>query len=476
MKLLNWLKENFLFWAIGFLLLFIPLYPKFPLLSVPGTYVAVRLEDFLVAVVVGSWFILFFLRRPGQFLNQILVKLFLLYFLIGGLSLVSAILITKNIIPHIAFLHYLRRIEYMSLLFVAYASCRRIKDVKFYGLILALATTGVIIYGMGQKFFGWPVVSTMNQEFSKGLILKLTWWARVSSTFAGHYDLAAYLVLVLSLSVAFFAALRGWKIKLLILIFAIFSFYLLILTASRISLAAYLVAVTFVLVSLKKYWWLPLVLSFSLLGMLASEDISQRYAATFKIDLSFLRGGIMVRPAVVSLPMPSPLPTIAPPVAAVRPKFGPGGKLLPTPTLTPTPLPLPAEPVESTELAVSRSTDIRLKVEWPRAIRAFAKNPLLGTGYSSITLATDNDYLRMLGETGILGALAFLAIFLEISRRVIFFLRKTESEFSKSIVLGIAGAMVGFFLNAVFIDVFEASKVAFVFWILMGIMLKTIDL
>src|SRR5205814_2283829 len=45
-----------------------------------------------------------------------------------------------------------------------------------------------------------------------------------------------------------------------------------------------------------------------------------------------------------------------------------------------------------------RSTSIRLNVEWPRAVRALTKNPLLGTGYSSITLATDNDYLRALGE------------------------------------------------------------------------------
>jgi len=105
----------------------------------------------------------------------------------------------------------------------------------------------------------------------------------------------------------------------------------------------------------------------------------------------------------------------------------PGVTATPTPTPTPTPTSLPeATPsayFEPTALAVGRSTDIRLKVEWPRAIKAFLKNPLLGTGYSSITLATDNDYLRMLGETGILGTLAFLAIILEITRIVWQFLK-----------------------------------------------------
>ena len=35
----------------------------------------------------------------------------------------------------------------------------------------------------------------------------------------------------------------------------------------------------------------------------------------------------------------------------------------------------------------------------------------MGTGFSSITLATDNDFLRLLGETGITGFMAFFLIF-----------------------------------------------------------------
>ncbi len=36
------------------------------------------------------------------------------------------------------------------------------------------------------------------------------------------------------------------------------------------------------------------------------------------------------------------------------------------------------------------------------------------------------------------------------------------------IVSGLFGAMIGFLSNAIFIDVFEASKVAFYFWLIMG--------
>ena len=148
------------------------------------------------------------------------------------------------------------------------------------------------------------------------------------------------------------------------------------------------------------------------------------------------------------------------------------GNKAPTPSVvrfTPTPTPTP--------VFEDRSSSIRLKVEWPRALRALAKNPLLGTGYSSITLATDNDYLRALGEVGILGFGAFTLIFLRIFNKII---RKLRTDFNglgsleKAFVAGVIGAIPGILVNAVFIDVFEASKFAIIFWLVLGIFVSLI--
>jgi len=483
-KFAKFLDQRGIFWGVAFLLIFIPIYPKFPLFSVPGIYVSVRLEDFLVALVVLTWMGLMVLKKEKKFLSQALTQLCLLFFAVGGLSLISAIFITKNIVPHIAFLHFLRRIEYMSLMFVAYHSLKRTKDIKILAGCLGLTTTGVFVYGLGQKFFGWPVISTMNKEFSKGLVLKLTWWARINSTFAGHYDLAAYSVLILCLSVAFLMVVKNKWAKIFTFLIILMSYYLLILTASRVSFAAYILAISFLLILLGKKWWVGPVVALSIFGMLLSADFSQRYASTFNIDLSFLSGAVKVKPSEIAIaPIPTPIPTLIPD-DSTNPVMIKPGKPQPTstPTATPTPLPPVDEPVEPTDMAVARSTDIRLKVEWPRAIRAFAKNPFLGTGYSSITLATDNDYLRILGEVGLLGTLVFAAIFLEIGRKAFLFWRQTNKKmkskykFERAIVLGIGAAGIGFLLNGMFIDVFEASKIAFIFWILMGVMMKTIDL
>jgi len=54
--------EEFLFWLVISLLIFIPLYQKFPLLEFKGLPVAIRLEDFLVwQRLLSGWFI--FLSR-----------------------------------------------------------------------------------------------------------------------------------------------------------------------------------------------------------------------------------------------------------------------------------------------------------------------------------------------------------------------------------------------------------------------------
>lgn len=484
-KHLKLIKQNFLLWGIGFLLLFIPLYPKFPLHNVAGTYVAIRLEDIFVALLVGIFgikiFYDFLVKKDYSFLKNYLNRLIFFYLIVGLISVISGIFITKNITSHLAFLHWLRRVEYISLFFVAYYSLKEFKQLKFLGWAVLISTFGVIIYGIGQKFFGWPVISTMNKEFSKGLFLTLTWWARINSTFAGHYDLAAYMVMILPLTVASLLIVKKWSARILIFLLGVLSYYLIILTASRISFGAYLVAVCFVIIFSGRKWWIIPFLAISILGMIFSDDLGQRYAATFKIDLSFLSGKVHFgssKIALVPTTIPSPTPIVAVVTAPVRPSGG--RRAMPRLTLTPTPSPEATASgyyIESTALAVGRSTDIRLKVEWPRAIAAFLKSPALGTGFSSITLATDNDYLRMLGETGLLGTLAFMAIILEFFRKFYFSIKfNLLSRNEKLIILGIGGAAIGYFLNAAFIDVLEASKIAFFFWIMMGIGLKIVDL
>src|SRR5689334_12929149 len=89
---------NFLYFLVIFLFCFIPLYPKFPLLNIKGTFVAVRLEDFVIAFAVSIWAIYLVLSNQLQgFLKDKLNQALLLFFFIGGVSTFSAYFLSHSV-------------------------------------------------------------------------------------------------------------------------------------------------------------------------------------------------------------------------------------------------------------------------------------------------------------------------------------------------------------------------------------------
>ena len=110
----------------------------------------------------------------------------------------------------------------------------------------------------------------------------------------------------------------------------------------------------------------------------------------------------------------------------------------------------------------------RLQIEWPRAIEAFGKSPFLGTGPSSITEATDNDFLRWLGEFGLLGTTFFIMILFSVAKNIFIKISKIAKD-NRLLGLGFVFGLLALLINATYIDVFEASKVAYTFWTVAGL-------
>src|SRR3989338_7753654 len=169
-KLFDFLKHTFLPWSVVFLLLFIPLYPKLPLFDIVQTWVYIRLEDFFIATIVSIYLLTLIIdnRLPKSPLSTPIST----YWLVGGISGVWSILFIGptllNYFPHLVILHYVRRIEYMSLFFIAFDVVRQ--NPKILSKIiwsLAIVACVVFVYGMGQKLAGWPAYLTMNEEFAK---------------------------------------------------------------------------------------------------------------------------------------------------------------------------------------------------------------------------------------------------------------------------------------------------------------------
>lgn len=443
-------------WLLAALLIAIPVYPKFPLFNLPGIYVAVRAEDFLIlALSVFTFFKV--LQNPKVFFKDRINQAFFLFFIAGFIALLSGIFLTHTVVPHVGLLHLARRIEYVMPFMMA-AILTRPEYPRFFVQILVVVSIVVSLYAFGQMYLEFPVISTQNYEFSKGLALQWVPGARLHSTFAGHYDLAAFLVIILPIFWALFFATKTIAERIYIFIGIASSFWLLVTASSRISISAYFAGVGITLWLLNKRLFIIPVFAISIILMLAMGDLSQRYKYSFdtiRTQIPLIKEKIML---LINQKKESFLPQ---PVFAQEEerKF-----TAPIRHFSATPEP------EGPPVIEDRSTSIRLNVEWPRALRSLFKNPLLGTGYSSITLATDNDYLRLLGEVGVLGFMAFLLVMVRIWKRLWRFIISTQKiTEEKAFVVGSVGVFAGILVNALFIDVFEASKVALVFWAILGI-------
>ena len=79
------------------------------------------------------------------------------------------------------------------------------------------------------------------------------------------------------------------------------------------------------------------------------------------------------------------------------------------------------------------------------------------------------------GEVGIVGFIAFLTILSRLAIEIIKIINLEKlDEIQKSFASGMIGSIPGILINAFFIDIFEASKFAIIFWLMIGILIAII--
>ena len=513
-KLWNFLKSNILKIGVSFLIFFIALYPKLPSVHINHTWVYIRLEDFFILSVVGLWGMQFILRRV-KLPPKIWIP-FAFYLTVGLLSLIFSLIVIAphlaNFFPSVAVLYYIRHIEYLILFFVAFSTIKKKEDLRDYLIILSVTALLFSVYAFGQRFYldlwtafpkffekysyCFPSFQTGNEEFAKGVPLCLPKGARITATFAGHYDLAAYLVILIPIFTALIFSIKKLAYKVLAFGITLISIMVLIFTSSRVSFVAYLlgITVTLVLINRKKFIIPFYILSIVLL-LIFSGSTAKRFMETFRFasvvtnnqgqvvgqlpsDLkNKVSNNIIENIPTQNLPAGSGflgLPQLNAPQKtdkalvqsalsieeARRLKLENGGVEIST---------VSGSFLVKKVLVYDISFTTRFQAEWPNAWNAMLRNPLLGSGFATITLAADNNYLRILGETGLLGMASFLSIFFILALVLKQAVPDITDKMSKFYLFGIVGGVLGLFFNATLIDVFEASKVAETLWILLGI-------
>jgi hypothetical protein len=534
-QILSWLDDHILLILAGFLIAFIPLYPKLPLFeAIPGYIVRVRLEDVFVLFAALVWLIQA-LRQKIRW-RSIVFWLIALYAVSGLLSILSAIFLIHTVplqTIHIAktVLHFFRYMEYFSLFLITFSAIRSKKDVQILVNIFIFTMLAVAVYGYGQKYHYWPVYSTMNREFSKGMRLYLTEHARVQSTFGGHYDLAAYLVILLNLTLALaFKHNQVWQ-KIYYYGVHLVGLWLLLMTASRTSFIAYLFGALVVIVLVakeQKGWWpqlrwgigrfISLILISGIMLLAFGDDMHERflhvikaYPQVYQVYISAAEFGeesvekIAVVTGLKQEKKPPPENSLSLDEVLTETDQRPVSEKPDEDTSKSRPDDVYVD-VPVTEKVATKSADgttsytyvqkdrtwsdnalryglstaIRLDTLWPNAVQGFLKNPLLGSGYATLNKetvyqfteaeSTDNNFLRTLGETGLLGFVSFYGIIL-VSIYLAYKFHEVDQTYTSAISVGFIGASLGLLLNAAYIDVFAASKVAFTYWAVTGLVL-----
>lgn len=532
-NILTWLDHNIITLLTGFLIVMIPLYPKIPLAElIQGYGVRLRLEDLLVLFTLIVWFVQL-LRKKILFPKNKISTMMLIYLVIGFLSCLSAIYITHTISStrdqiFKLWLHFFRRIEYFSLFFITYSAIRTKKDLILLAKVSFATLVGVILYGIGQKYFYFPAFSTMNREFSKGVRLYLQPNSRLLSTFGGHYDLAGYLMMLISFTLpSAWLTAKQW-LKTLLYITSLIAYWCLVLTTSRTSFIGFIVGITVVSAllikskgwswSLKK-WFITMAVSFVIMFTFSNllerflQVLPNKETRDYILDLQkIVNQPFVTEPqnsqSVAELPSlfsflfqnQKPKPLELTEAEKTQLESVASTSDVPPSVTKPTPPPLPSDVSQESEdirketledrglvytgtqyspnaLKYGLSMAIRLDALWPMAIKGWQINPLLGSGYSTLTKSnvneftfaesTDNDYLRMLGETGLLGTISFLSIIYFVIKYASANLGRTEGILF-IISLGAIGATVAMLITATYIDIFESSKVAYVFWIIVA--------
>jgi hypothetical protein len=483
---LKWLDNNLMKVLTVLFIYLIPLYPKFPLQMLRDTYISIRLDDIFVA----SYVVIFaiqLIRKKVQ-LNASFLPLFILYWIAIFLSFALGFYVQHSFIfQYVGFLNAARRVEYMIIFFIAASTVQSKEDFYFYIRHIIITAALVFLYGFGQKFIGLPAIQTMNKEFAKGTTLFLTSDARVSSTFAGHYDLAAYLVMLVPMILAFHMI----KKEHFAFITYIMAVSILVMTASRSSFAAYFLSTIAFLIVVRRWWYLLAAIIITTVFMMTSNALTERFAQTFRVKQLFVNEatGQVVLPQNIStseLPAGTSFVKVngnkasdkdkASSEALLREQFlsqirleaSRSGKILTREQEDKMVNNMFGRftPVVGVTADISFAT--RLQVEWPRAIAAYKRNPLLGSGPSSITESSDNSFIRWLGEFGLLGSSLMIAILLAIVVRVSRALKYIEKH-DRLIMQGFIFGMIALAINGTYIDVYEASKVAYTLWLIAGL-------
>lgn len=408
-------------------LLIIIFFPKINIINVPGTYVGIRIEDFLVAL-----FIIWYLIKNGKnaikienrFLKNT-ISYFSIYILLCMISNIIGIL-NGNIKLSLGLLYLLRKVEYFIFVFIGY---------DFFNdnnkkLLFSILDASVIIH------FG--IIILQNIGIIGGILdgnYVGTQGGRVFSIFNGPYEFSAYMTLLLP---RYFINIMKNKnnkkeiIKsILFIVFIVIGIYM---SQSRTSLIIAILLILIIPLLEKKH---------KIIGFIKNNKIK-----TFILIIVILA---LISTACDALSKVKRFKTLD------------ISSMFKTLELSWQNKSFDRYKEEGFYIISEDNTDLSFAIrinKWMALIDGTMKHPIFGLGLSISKEACDGNYIRILAETGISGFLLWIWLCINI-------LKNTKVNHNNINLLANYG-MIVLLLTAIFIDIFEASKIMMLYWFILG--------
>ncbi|PKN02042.1 MAG: hypothetical protein CVU77_01085 [Elusimicrobia bacterium HGW-Elusimicrobia-1] len=373
--------------------------PEIELAQIPGRSITVRIDDFLLIAVFISYVTYHavnpharkFVRTP---IDRPLIAMIIVYFLSTAIGNIEG-----RLKPLASMFFVFKYVQYFILFWIASNLITSRETLK--RVIIAGVVTAIIVCIYAYSLF--PTVERVYSPFDH----EATGRTGESATLGG------YLIIIMSLALAFFANSEAMPVRLLSLGLFLFALPPFVRTLSRASYYAIAVALpSLVIFSPKRKLTL-------ILGMLA-----------------FLVGAPVLAPGLTGDAVKRLQETFTGP----RTEFG-----------------------MDLELSAAARLD-----SWKRIFSQWLPTrPLLGYGATGVGLV-DTQYPRILGEFGLIGfgifAWLMASIFMEVKRAI----KNADDILVRSVAAGFLAAFAGLLVQGIGVNTFIIVRIMTPFWFLLG--------
>jgi hypothetical protein len=401
-------------WALLTLFL-LPIYPKIGLVSVPGTYIPVRADDILIAILGVLWLLSLIAARRRPNLPPLIVVAAAAWIAATLVALLVGSLLLGSIALGTGLAFWAKPIEYLLLGFVCYDLVRS-QIVSVRALLVAIFASAAIVIGYGVLEHFALVPRMPGTRAQPGV---------VTSTIGDMHEFASYAGIIGLMSVALWHRATRTPFR----VAALGGLAMLLMTMFYTGARSEYVAIGVGLLGLAL--WKP-----------------SRLPAAVGIAVMV---ALFVAPIAVDSLRPRSAPPTDPPQVAAP---GVGSRNV----------------WERFQGEVFGQSFEERFGKWQRMLHAASASPIVGLGPSAATEAADGYYVRSYVESGIVGLTAFLSmvavIFISAWRQA-----SQSAGFARALAVGLLASTAFVALVGILIDSWVASRVMELYWPLVGISL-----